>query len=96
MQPHRKRIKHHHEPGDFHELTFSCYERSQLLVRDDWRRLLCRAINQATSDQDFALVAFVLMPEHVHLLVYPRQQTAKALAGQRPPVADQWRRRLFK
>jgi putative transposase len=96
MQPHRKRIKRHHELGDFHELTFSCYERSQLLLRDDWRRLLCQAIDRAISDHEFALVAFVLMPEHVHLLVYPRRQTAQALAGPRlhepAPTADprQW------
>jgi putative transposase len=84
MQPHRKQIKHYHEPGDFHELTFSCSKRLQLLMRDDWRRLLCQVIDRAISDQEFALVAFVLMPEHVHLLVYPRRQTAKALAGQGP------------
>jgi putative transposase len=82
MEPHRKRVKHYHEPGDFHELTFSCIGRSQLLVRDDWRILLCQAIDKAIAAHDFALVAFVLMPEHVHLLVYPRSQTAKALAAQ--------------
>jgi putative transposase len=83
MEPHRKRVKHYHEPGDFHELTFSCYDRSPLLVRDDWRRLICQAIDKAIAAHDFALVAFVLMPEHVHLLVYPRPQTAKALASRR-------------
>jgi putative transposase len=92
MEPHRKRVKHYHEPGDLHELTFSCVRRSQLLVRDDWRILLCQAIDKAITAHDFALVAFVLMPEHVHLLVYPRSQTAKALAGQSPrqwhPVAS--------
>ncbi len=82
MEPHRKRVKHYHEPGDFHELTFSCYDRLPRLVRDDWRRLLCQAIDKAIAAHDFALVAFVLMPEHVHLLVYPRSQTAKTLATQ--------------
>jgi putative transposase len=83
MEPHRKRVKHYHEPGDFHELTFSCYGRSQLLLRDDWRRLFCQGIDKAIAAHDFALVAFVLMPEHMHLLVYPRSQTAKALASRR-------------
>jgi putative transposase len=82
MEPRRKRVKHYHEPGDLHELTFSCYARSQLLVRDDWRQLFCQGIDKATSTHGFALVAFVLMPEHVHLLVYPRSQTAEALAAQ--------------
>jgi putative transposase len=69
MEPHRKRVKHFHEPGDFHELTFSCYRRSQLLTNDLWRLLLCQSIDRAVSSHQFALVAFVLMPEHVHLLV---------------------------
>jgi putative transposase len=68
---HRKRVKHFHEPGDLHELTFSCYDRRPLLD-DDWRReQFCRSIDAAMISQNFRLVAFVLMPEHLHLLVYP-------------------------
>jgi len=33
---------------------------------DEWRRLLCQAIDRAISAHEFALVAFVLLPEHVH------------------------------
>jgi putative transposase len=69
---HRRRIKHFHEPGDLHELTFSCYRRMLLLTNDVWRRLLTEAIERANEERDFGLVAFVFMPEHVHLLVYPR------------------------
>jgi putative transposase len=70
-QPHRKRIQHFHEPGDLHELTFSCYRRLPLLTNDDWRRLLARSIDAAGLETGFKLAAFVLMPEHVHLLVVP-------------------------
>jgi len=71
-QPHRKRVKHYHEPGDFHELTFSCYRRMPLLTNDDWRRRLSRCVDASCEEASFDLVAFVYMPEHVHLLVYPR------------------------
>ena len=71
MTGHRKTIKHHHEPGDCHELTFSCYRRMPLLTNDDWRKKLCVAIDRAMDGHDFRLIAFVLMPEHVHLLIYP-------------------------
>ena len=48
MEPkHRKTIKHVHEPGDLHELTFSCYQRRPLLVRDDWRKMLSKSLNAA-------------------------------------------------
>ena len=71
MNGHRKTIRHFHEPGDLHELTFSCYRRMPLLTNDVWREQLCRSIDKAITRWNFRLVAFVLMPEHVHLLVYP-------------------------
>ncbi len=70
-QPHRKRVKHFHEPGDLHELTFSCYRRLPLLTNDDWRCRLSRSLDRAIQEAAMQLVAFVYMPEHVHLLVYP-------------------------
>jgi putative transposase len=71
MSGHRKTLRRFHEPGDLHELTFSCYRRLPLLTNDGWRELLCRSIDKAIDRWNFRLVAFVLMPEHVHLLVYP-------------------------
>ena len=68
---HRKQVKHFHEPGDLHELTFSCYQRMPLLTNDDWRTRLSRCIDDALDEMSFQLIAFVYMPEHVHLLVYP-------------------------
>lgn len=70
QQPHRKRIKHFHVAGHFHELTFSCYRRKPLLTNDAWREQLARCID-AACDEGFVLNAFVYMPEHVHLLVLP-------------------------
>ena len=71
MTGNRKTLRHYHEPGDLHELTFSCYQGMPLLTNDVWRELLCRSIDKAILRWNFRLVAFVLMPEHVHLLVYP-------------------------
>lgn len=70
-RPHRKRVRHYHERGDFHELTFSCYRRMPLLTNDNWRRRLSRVVDDALEEMSFQLVAFVYMPEHVHLLIYP-------------------------
>ncbi len=71
QKPHRKLVKHFHEPGDFHELTFSTYKRMRFLTNNDWRRRLSDCLNAACDKREFDLVAFVYMPEHVHLLVYP-------------------------
>jgi REP-associated tyrosine transposase len=70
-QPHRKRIKHYDDVGDYHELTFSCYHRWKLLTIDPWRVFLARSIDDAFVAENCRLAAFVFMPEHVHLLMYP-------------------------
>ncbi len=74
IQPHRKLVKHYHQPGDFHELTFSCYRRLPLLTNDTWRERLARSIDEANQIHSMRLVAFVFMPEHVHLLVFPDER----------------------
>lgn len=73
---HRRTIKHYHEPGDVHELTFSCYHRLPLLTNDAWRAMLARFVDVTGEEQGFDLVAFVFMPEHLHLIVYPRSLPA--------------------
>ena len=74
---HRKRIKHYHEPGHLHEFTFSCYRRKPLLTNDSWREKLSRSLDEAGESEQVELVAFVFMPEHVHLLVNPRASQPK-------------------
>jgi len=71
MTNNRKRIKHYHHPGDTHELTFSCYNQQPLLADEAACKLLCQSIDRATARHASRLLAFVLMPEHVHLLVLP-------------------------
>ena len=71
---HRKLVKHYHEPGDFHELTFSCYHRLRLLTNDAWRAYLSSSIDEACRNEGCLLLAFVFMPEHVHLPVYPTME----------------------
>ncbi|QDT54188.1 Transposase IS200 like protein [Caulifigura coniformis] len=73
MQGHRKQLRRFHEPGDVHELTFSNYRQLELLTRDDWRQMLCQSIDRAIANHKYRLVAFVLMTNHVHLLVFPTE-----------------------
>lgn len=68
---HRKTVWHLHEVGHLHELTFSCYRRMPLLTNDSWREKLARCLEAAGAEWRMELVGFVVMPEHVHLLVYP-------------------------
>ncbi len=71
---HRKKLRHLNLPGQAHELTFSCYRRLPLLSRDRTCRWLIDAIENTRHKQGYAVFAFVIMPEHVHIIVYPRNQ----------------------
>ena len=71
MTSHRKTVKRFHESGDCHELTFSCYRRMPLLNRDDWNGLLAEGLDLAVQGQSCRLIAYVFMPEHVHILIQP-------------------------
>jgi putative transposase len=77
VPPHRKTLRHYNNPHDCHELTFSCYRRQPLLDSDERRKLLSSAIDAAVPRLGFSLLAFVYMPEHVHLLVWPKIAAAE-------------------
>ena len=70
---HRKQAKCWNIPGHAHFLTFSCYQRLPLLTNEVWRSWLGQEVRTACDDLLFALWAYVFMPEHVHLLVHPKQ-----------------------
>ena len=50
---HRKTIRHYHEPGDLHELTFSRYRRQSLLTNDAWRKRLSGHVEPSPMVSDF-------------------------------------------
>jgi putative transposase len=75
MAPHRKRVRSYNEPGHAHELTFSCFRRLPLLSRDRTRLWFLEALGTARHRCNLALWAYVIMPEHVHVIVWPREPT---------------------
>ncbi|UCE61744.1 MAG: transposase [Phycisphaerales bacterium] len=73
---HRKLVRHYDEPGHAHELTWSCYQRQPLLIEGRRCALLSQCIDRAVPGRGFELIAFVYMPEHVHLIVWPVEPAA--------------------
>ena len=59
-------------PGHAHELTFSCYRGFPFLKADRTSQWLADAIETSRRELNYELWAYVLMPEHVHLLIRPR------------------------
>jgi putative transposase len=52
----------------FHFITFSCYKRQPFLQADSAKDTLQQILEQTRKQQDLSIAAYVLMPEHVHLL----------------------------
>jgi len=63
-----KRIRHQ-QTGQFHFLTFSCYRRRAYLSAAAAMDLFEDALERARRRYLFAVAGYVVMPEHVHLLV---------------------------
>jgi putative transposase len=68
-----KRRKRYDENREPRELTFSCYRRFRFLERERTRQWFIAALQTARQRWPVDVWAYVIMPEHVHLLVSPRQ-----------------------
>lgn len=88
-QRHRKTVKHYDTPGEAHFLTFSCYHRLPLFGKDRTCRWFVEALDEGRRKQSFDVWAWVIMPEHVHLLLWPRKaiyRMADILSAIKTPV----------
>lgn len=107
--PPRKSRRTINEPGHAHFLTFSCRKRWPLLSKDRSRQWVIDALSRLRDKRNVAIWAYVIMPEHVHLLLLPRDRVYEMrpiLAGLKAPVSraakaflqqtsdDVWLRRL--
>jgi putative transposase len=67
----------HNEPGHAHGLTFTCFHRYRFLEAERTCVWFAEAITEARAELDFALWAYVFMPDHAHLLIWPRRERYK-------------------
>jgi putative transposase len=55
--------------GDLHFITFCCYHRRRLLETPQSRDFAVQILSEARAKYAFALVGYVIMPEHVHFMI---------------------------
>ena len=71
-----KGLKRYYGQGQLHFLTFSCYRRLPLLGTVGARNLFVKELNKVRREYKFLLVGYVVMPNHVHLLISePKERT---------------------
>jgi len=64
-----KNLKRYYGQGHLHFLTWSCYRRKPLLGSAHTRNRFVRILDGIRQRYRFRLVGYVVMPEHVHLLI---------------------------
>lgn len=64
-----ERLIRHYGHGHLHFITFSCFRRLPLLRSIRARNTFVEILNQVRDRFGFSLVGYVVMPEHVHLLI---------------------------
>jgi putative transposase len=64
-----KRLRRLSGQGDLHFITFCCYQRRPLLGTVRARNAAVRVLEETRARYGFAIVGYVIMPEHVHLLI---------------------------
>jgi putative transposase len=62
--------------GEARLLTFSCEKRLPLFGRDNIRDAFVQTLGTIRDKHRFRLLAYVVMPDHVHLIVLPRPVVA--------------------
>jgi putative transposase len=83
------RRRAYNEPGHAHGLTFTCYKRYPFLAKEQTCQWLAGAIDRARRALEFSVWAYVFMPDHVHLIVFPRSRysISAILKAIKEPVA---------
>ena len=75
-----KGLKRYYGHNHLHFVTFSRYQRLPLLSSAQSRNLFVEVLAKVRERFEFALVGYVVMPEHVHLLISePDQGTPSSI-----------------
>jgi REP element-mobilizing transposase RayT len=62
-------LRRYYGKGHLHFVTFSCYRRLPLLRNARARDIVVRELARVRDELGFPLAGYVVMPEHVHLLL---------------------------
>jgi len=81
------RLVRYQQSQQSHFVTFSCYRCLALLKAPAMRNLVVAALEQTRRRFSFRVYGFVVMPEHVHLLVSEPERALLANAIQSLKIA---------
>jgi len=90
-------LKRYQQTRDLHFVTFSCYQRRPYLDRGWSRDLFEESLESMRQRYGFFVTGYVVMPEHVHLLISepPEKVLFEALKAVKVSVAKQSQEKPF-
>jgi REP-associated tyrosine transposase len=82
-------LKHFQQSGQLHYITFSCYHRKPKLGAPAPRDIFVKTLERVGQQYGLLVYGFVVMPEHVHLLISEsdKGRLAQALQSLKQSVA---------
>jgi putative transposase len=102
VRPLRNPLVRYYGRGDLHFVTFSCHRRKPYLGTRRARDRFLKILGQVRTRWEFPLIGYVVMPEHVHLLMGEpqkgdpskvlqvlKQKTSRILRGRRKRAGGQ-------
>jgi putative transposase len=69
-------LTRYHHTGQSHFVTSSCYHRHSLFTSDATRRVFESALERVRRSFRLRIYGYVVMPDHIHLLVSEPERTA--------------------
>jgi putative transposase len=75
-------LKRFHESHQLHFLTFSCYKRQPKFCTIESRTIFESALERVRQQYELCVYGYVVMPEHVHMLVNEPERGTLAQAMQ--------------
>jgi putative transposase len=68
-------------PGALHFITANCYKRTPTFDNESNCSLFLRAVKELKEARPFKLIAYVVMPDHCHLILNPLDGRITDLTG---------------
>jgi putative transposase len=87
-EPKYKTRRRHENPAHARLINFTCFHNRPFLKSERACTWVIDAIARAREIHDFRLWAYCIMPEHVHLLIWPRSELPPILASIKQSVAN--------
>jgi putative transposase len=75
-------LKRFQQTGDLHYITFTCYHRMSFLGTAEAKDTFERTLERVRQWYGLVIVGYVVMPEHVHLLISEPERSHLAVALQ--------------